>query len=106
MRIPVDAIIPAEKLINYLLFSRQKNDKSGFLAQVGFTAKNPDDLETAIRILIAENGAIADRHNEYGTFFRVEGELRGPYGILSVVTVWILRTIDGQYRFVTLKPRR
>ena len=87
MRIPVDAIITAEKLTKYLLFPRQKNDKSRFLAQVGFTAENPIVLETAIRNLIAENDAIIDRRNEYGTFFRVEGELRGPSGILSVVTV-------------------
>ena len=63
-------------------------------------------LETAIRNLIAENDAISDRRDEYGTFFQVKGELRGPDGILSVVTVWILRTDDDQYRFVTLKPRR
>jgi hypothetical protein len=103
---PVDVIIPKEKLTQYLLVPRQKNDKSEFLAQVGFTFENPDALEAAIRKLIVENKAIPDRHNEYGTFFRVEGDLQGPYGILSVVTVWILRKSDQQYRFVTLKPMR
>lgn len=35
---------------------------------------------------------------------RVSGELVGPSGILSVVTIWIVRAIDGEFRFVTLKP--
>jgi hypothetical protein len=74
-------------LTQYLLFPRQKNDKSQFLAQVGFTRENSDVLEAAIRKLIVENEAVSDRHNEYGIFYRVEGELQGPYGILSVITV-------------------
>jgi hypothetical protein len=106
MKIPVDAIIAREKLTQYLLVPRQKNDKSGFLAQVGFTLQNPEALEEAIRALIAENEAVTDRDNEYGIFYRVEGDLHGPYGILSVVTVWILRTNDNRYRFITLKPAR
>jgi hypothetical protein len=106
MNIPVDAIISQDKLTQYLLVPRQKNDKSGFLAQAGFTLENPEDLDNALRQLIAENEAISDRHDEYGLFFRVEGDLLGPHGILSVVTIWILRTNDDQYRFVTLKPVR
>lgn len=46
MKIPVDAIISNDKLTQYLLVPRQKNDKSGFLAQAGFTMENPEDYET------------------------------------------------------------
>ncbi|HRQ40699.1 MAG TPA: hypothetical protein PLD25_22515 [Chloroflexota bacterium] len=106
MTIPDDAIIPREKLTLYLLTPQRKNDKSRFLAQAGFTQENPDQLEQAIRHLISENEAIFDRHNEYGTFYRVQGEIRGPAGILSTITVWILLTNDNHYRFVTLKPAR
>jgi hypothetical protein len=106
MKIPEDAIIPKEKLTKYLLTQRRKSDKSRFLAQAGFTPENPDVLDRALRKLIAEFDATSDRHNEYGTFFRVEGELYGPHGILSVVTVWILHPNDNRYRFVTLKPAR
>ena len=106
MKIPADAIIAREKLTQYLLVPRQKNDKSRFLAQVGFTLQNPDALEEAIRALIAENEAVTDRDNEYGIFYRVEGDVYGPYGILSVVTVWILRTNNNRYHFITLKPAR
>jgi hypothetical protein len=106
VRIPEGAIIPREKLLNYLLTPRRKNDKSGFLAQAGFTLANPVQLEQAIRRLIAENDAVSDRQNEYGIFYRVEGGLYGPEGRLLIVTIWIQQTIDDRFRFVTLKPAR
>jgi hypothetical protein len=106
VKIPDDAILPREKLTLYLLTSQRKNDKSGFLAQAGFTQENPDLLEQAIRQLIAENEAILDRQNEYGMIYRVVGELRGLAGVLSTVAVWIQLTNDNRYRFVTLKPAR
>ena len=106
MKIPQNAIIVPEKLTGYLLVPQTKNDKAQFLAQAGFSADNPATLEQAIRALIASNEAVQDRQDVYGTFYQVTGDLVGPNGIISVVTVWILRTIDGQYRFVTLKPTR
>ena len=106
MKIPDDAIIPREKLTQYLLVPQRKNDKSTFLAQAGFTQNNPDLLEKAIRELIANNEAIQDRQNTYGVFYRVIGDLHGPEGILATVTVWIQLTNNNDYRFVTLKPAR
>ena len=106
MFIPPTAIIPTEKLTAYLLVLRPKNDKSQFLVRAGFSALNPTALDHAIRTLIAENEAVQDRQDEYGTFYRVVGELRGPHGILWVVTVWLLRTADDHYQFITLKPAR
>jgi hypothetical protein len=106
MKIAEDAIIPKEKLTHYLLLSRQKNDKSRFLARAGFTRENPDMLDRAIRQLLAENDAMPDRHNEYGAFYLVEGELKGPSRTLVVITVWLLPANRDRYRFVTLKPAR
>lgn len=106
MKIPADAIIPVEKLTEYLLISKPRNDKSRFLAQAGFTSENPDLLETAIRQLISKNEAIPDRQDQYGQFYRVEGNLIGPSGILETVTVWLERLHDGEFRFITLKPAR
>ena len=106
VKIPDEAIIPREKLILYLLHPQRKNDKSRFLAQAGFTQGNRDLLERAIRQLIPENEAIVDRQNEYGTFYRVLGDLYGSEGVLLTVTVWIQLTNDNHFRFVTLKPAR
>ncbi len=107
MRIPPDAIIPREKLTNYLLIHRDEDDKSKFLAQAGFTRDNADMLEVAIRHLAESADAVHDLSNQYGVFYRVEGNLSGPNGLdLDVVTVWIHQHADGIFRFVTLKPRR
>lgn len=104
MKIPPNAIIAPDKLTSYLLVSRPKNDKSRYLALAGFTLANPDDLVSALRSLTAQNEAIADRIDEYGTFYRVEGMLAGPIGAINVVTIWIEQAADGQFRFITLKP--
>ncbi|MEO1664725.1 MAG: DUF6883 domain-containing protein [Chloroflexota bacterium] len=105
MRIPAEAaVIPPEKLTKYLLVPQVKNDKSKFLAQAGFTLDNPDELDAAIRRILAENDAVQDRENEYGKSYRVSGQLVGPGGALAVITVWMLGTKDQHYRFITLKP--
>ena len=107
MKIPDDAVIPEEKLTNYLLVPRPWDDKSKFLAQAGFTPENPDDLLAALRRLAAGSDAVEDGTNEYGTFYRVEGELVGPGGrTLAVIAVWLRWAFDGTFHFVTLKPWR
>ena len=77
VKIPVDAIIPEPKLTQYLLVPRSRDDKSKFLAQGGFTQENSAELERAIRQLIAENDAVEDRTDRFGTFYEVKGVLRG-----------------------------
>jgi hypothetical protein len=107
MRIPFDAVIPPEKLTAYLLVFREEDDKSRFLAQGGFTSDNPDMLEIAIREQAATSDAEIDRENQYGIFYRVQGELIGiNRRTLNVVTVWLEERATGIIRFVTLKPRR
>lgn len=106
MKVPIEAEIAREKLTRYLLVAKPKNDKSRFLAQVGFTLVNPEELEVAIRQIITINEAIFERENEYGIFYQVKGNLHGPSDIIKVVTIWILQDGNGAFRFVTLKPAR
>lgn len=107
MKISSDAIIPEEKLTRYLLVPKPQDDKSKFLAQAGFTQDNPADLLSAIRQLAESVEAAEDGNNEYGIFYRVEGDLQGVNGRnLAVVTIWLRWHLDGQFRFVTLKPKR
>lgn len=107
MKVPSDANIPREKLTDYLLIPKEEDDKSKFLAQAGFTLKNPEDLEFALRELIASYEAEADRINAYGTFYQVKGHLKGinEYN-LSVITIWLEETATGEFRLITLKPWR
>lgn len=106
MRIPSNASIPHEKLTHYLLAHRAKNDKSQYLARAGFTQAHPETLEIAIRQLVAHTEAVVDRQDVYGVFLQAAGDLEGPRGTLSVVTVWIVQASNGVCRFVTLKPAR
>jgi hypothetical protein len=107
MKIPSDAIIAVEKLTRYLLVFKPQDDKSQFLAQAGFTLENPEELEKAIRTLITTEPTIPDGDNEYGRFYRVEGQLKGTQSrTLAVVTIWIKWYFDQKYRFVTLKPKK
>ena len=107
MKIPPDAIIPDDKLTRYLLVPREQDDKSKFLAQVGFTADNPEQLKLAIRQLADRVEALEDRSNEYGIFYRVEGKLISVNDSnLSVITIWLNRKVDGKFQFITLKPKK
>ena len=104
MKIPDSAIITDEKLTQYLLVYRARNDKSQFLARAGFTANNAKALKTAIQTIARTNEAVEERRNEYGVFYRVAGELVGTNAVvLPVVTIW-LQQADGIFKFVTLKP--
>ena len=105
MKIPGDAIIPEPKLTKYLLVFKPRNDKSQFLAQAGFTLDNWQTLKIAIQQLNQSVEAVADRTDEYGTFYNVRGGISGVNGInLSVVTIWLERKSDGKFQFITLVP--
>ena len=106
MTVPTDAFIAKEKLTEYLLIPKPKNDKSRFLARAGFTGQNATDLEPALRRLLHEYEAVLDRVDIYGSFYQVRGLLHGPTGTLAVITIWLQQPEDNRYRFVTRKPER
>lgn len=98
-----NVIIPDAKL-GYLLNWREKDDKSGLLKRLGFTAEEPELLRQAILMLVISNDAVSDGSNKFGDFYKVTGELFGPLGAKSLATIWIQRYGEDIYRFVTLRP--
>jgi len=107
MKIPAYAIIPDQKITQYLLVFKQRNDKSKYLNQAGFRLENWEQLKTAIQIIIQENEAIEDITDEYGTYYQVIGELKGINNRkLPVITIWQKRKVDNKFYFITLKPYR
>lgn len=107
MRIPTDAVIPRAKLDRYLLVWRERDDKSKFLAQAGYDLETVEELELAIRKVIAENDATEEEKDQYGIRYRVVGMLYGLNGVdLGVVTIWIERNDRGVFQFLTLYPHR
>ena len=106
MKVPADAIIAPDKLTGYLLVPRQRNDKARFLAKGGFEREAPDVPMRAVRELAASVDAVQDGYNEYGEFYRQEGDLSGPQGALRVVLVWLRWHVDGSWHLVTVKPAK
>lgn len=107
MKIPENAIIPDSKLTQYLLVFKQRNDKSKYLEQGGFTSQNWKELKTAIENLIHEHEAIEDITDQYGTYYQVIGKIAGINNRqLPVITIWLQRKSDEQFYFITLKPYR
>lgn len=101
MRIPAEKIeIPAEKITDYLLIKKAKNDKSAFLAQLGYHPENWNDLVNDIRNMVAQNEARLQRSTPFGDLYEVMGSLKA-YG---VVTIWLLAVDAEKYRFITLYP--
>jgi len=105
MKLPSDVVIAEEKLTNYLLVWKARNDKSGYLAQAGYELAYWETLEADLRQLAQTAEAEADGHNAFGEILSARGELHGPSGvILKVKTVWIQLAESNETRFVTLYP--
>lgn len=98
-----NAVISEAKLTRYLLVFLEKDDKSKFLAQAGYTLENWQELEQDLREQILSLEAIPTAQTQYGQKFSITGDLTGrnQYRI-RVKTVWIVA--QGITRFVTLFP--
>jgi hypothetical protein len=99
-----NAIIPEAKLTKYLLIWKPKNDKSGFLAQAGYTIDNWQELSQDLKNLLV-NEANYNKSSNFGDIYEIKGVLPGRNGIsLSVATYWIVDSLTQETRFVTLLP--
>ena len=97
---PEQLIISEEKILEYLLVKKEKNDKSGFLSGLGFNKDNFSELIQEIRKIATTNEAVLSRKNEFGNLYRIEGKLKNSL----VVTIWIEQIENNKFRFVTLYP--
>lgn len=101
MHIPANKVeISAEKITDYLLVQKEKNDKSVFLAELGYTIENWNELEKDIRMVVEKNEAYLQRSTTFGDMYEVKGELRN----FGVVTIWLLTVDTEKFRFITLFP--
>jgi hypothetical protein len=105
MKLPADSEIPLPKLLQYLLVSLTRADKSKFLARAGYTIENAPQLIQDLRTQILSLDAASAGMTKFGDFFEIRGTLRGPNGVsLRVKTIWIREHLQGGARFVTLLP--
>ena len=105
MKLPADSFIAGDKLTRYLLVSQAHGDKSAYLAQVGYTLRNADDLLQDLRLQILSLDAQLLESNKFGQYYEIRGTLTGPNGgTLAVRTIWITEHLSGITKFVTLIP--
>ncbi len=107
MKLPADSLIARDKLTHYLLVSQAHGDKSAFLAQVGYTLQNADDLLHDLRLQILSLDAQLSESNQFGQYYEIRGTLTGPNGgTLAVRTIWITEHLSDITKFVTLIPSK
>lgn len=104
-KLPRNALVAREKIVDYLLVRQASNDKSLFLAKAGFTAKNPNDLLRMLRSLRNDAPAMFMMENEWGQYYRVSAIVCGPSGqAIGIDTIWMRERLSGQTKFITLIP--
>ena len=107
MKLPANTLIAPEKLTQYLLIVRKRNDKSKWLAQAGYTFENWRVLEKDLRLQILSLEALPTESTAYGQMYEIRGDLTGPNDkTLAVVTVWMMETATGVAKFITMYPSK
>lgn len=107
MKLPDNTLIAPEKLIQYLLIWKKRNDKSKWLAQIGYTLENWQDLENDLRLQILSLEATAIETTRYGQTYEIRANLTGPNGNkLAVITIWMTEIATGVTKFITMYPER
>jgi hypothetical protein len=100
------AIIPADKLRDYLLSSTHPigRYKSALFRSLGYAQEQWQLLDRDLRTRL-KNEAQPSGASEYGQKFAVRGRLSGPNGnSAGIVTIWIILTGQTVPRFVTAYP--
>ena len=111
MRLPgaEEAVVPASKIVNYLLSPthRAGKSKAAFFSSFGFSANQWQDLAEALRRHAMKNDVCEREQTEYGIRHVVDGSLQAPDGsTLNIRSVWFIDAGSSTPRFVTAHPLR
>ncbi len=107
MKLPKNTVIATEKLTNYLLVFKKRNDKSQWLAQAGYSAENWQVLENDLRKQILSLDAQLSEITPYGQTYEIIGNLTGVNGkTIAVHTIWMTETATKITKFITLYPEK
>lgn len=105
MKLPSTAVIAPEKIKEYLLSHRRRNDKSQWLAKAGYKLKNWQRLEKDLRSQILSLDAVLAEETKFGEMYEIKGTLVGPNGkSLSVRTIWMNEHESKLTKFITMFP--
>ena len=109
MRLPNSdrAVIAKSKITDYLLSFTHPygRSKAKFFAQLGFSAANWRDLETALRRLATDSEVTTASPTPYGKKYVIDGRLSAPRNASATIrTVWFVETGEDIPQFVTAYP--
>ena len=105
MRLPADAIIPADKITKYLLIRRPRADKSLWLGGAGYSLETAGILAADLRTQLLPLDAQPAGSDKFGDYFETSGTLRGPSGkVLRARAIWMTEHLSGETRLITLIP--
>jgi hypothetical protein len=105
MKLPSTAVIAPEKVNEYLLSPRKRNDKSKWLAKAGYKRENWKRLAEDLRTQILSQDAVFIEATKHGRVYEIKGLLTGPNGkILSVRSIWMKEHESKLTKFITLFP--
>lgn len=105
MKLEPPFLIAESKLLNYLLVSLPKDDKSNYLRLAGYEIDNWPVLKDDLIKLVQTEDALFERATIFGDTFSIIGNLTGPNGrVLLVKTIWMKEYKTGFTKFITLYP--
>jgi len=107
VKLPANAAIAPEKLTKYLLVRQARGDKSAFLAEVGYTTANPDQLLHDLRKQVLSKETILIERTKFGELYEIRALLTGPNGTaLRIRSIWMKEQLSDVTKFITLVPDR
>lgn len=101
------AIIPREKLLNYLLSANHivGRAKAKFFRNLGFDENNAKEFHKALSDIAGENEVQETKKSPFGIKYIIDGDLISPIGRkVRIRTVWIIENNHSIPRFVTAFP--
>ncbi len=105
MKLPPEAVIPADKISKYLLVYRPRGDKSAWLESAGYSLDKAEALAADIREQLLSLDARGAGSDKFGEYFETAGLLKGPSGkALRARAIWMTEHLSGETRLITLIP--
>ncbi len=105
MKLPIDSNIAPSKLKDYLLTPKKRNDKSKWLAQIGYNIENWQVLEKDLRNQNLSIDVKPIDKTRYGQMYEIRGRLTGPNGrTLLVCSIWMTELSTKITKFITIYP--
>lgn len=105
MKLPSTTFIAHEKIKNYLLSPKKRNDKSKWLAEAGYTLESSQLLINDLQNQILSLDAVPTDETEYGQMYEINGPLTGPNGkTLMVRSIWMRENETKMTKFITMFP--